>query len=464
MKRLLRLARTPFARDSAILQGSGLTIAALQLFSTVAMANLIGDVEQGTYFIALAVYGLLFMLMNTGVMQATVVQLASGAAAADTEQVAAWQAFLVKLYLMAGVLLVGVGWFALPWGAEVFLHDREAGELALMLTALPFLELPRVVAQATFQSVRRMQDLAKLELINEVGRVALVVGLAASFGDARGPVLGTTLAGAVGSVVGVVLYRRAAATGEHKFPSIRAILARVRDVPIRRGLWLGVRVGALRSIDAITVQVLPPLIIASAGGLAGRSEDLIKASVAHFRIAQRVVQVPLMLLQGISRTTIPALSQMAGRRDAEGFRRAWYRVTAISGAICVGGMLLVILARPLLPALLDLVHLPETYHGPVSRNIPILAIGAGIVGFSAASEAFYVVADRLRAAIAIAGIMMWPSIGLTYLFSYRLPETGAAWGVTFTYSVAALHVTYALLYFRSSRHATLFQPRREPSE
>ncbi|MEO0649576.1 MAG: oligosaccharide flippase family protein, partial [Planctomycetota bacterium] len=288
MKRLLQLARTPFARDSAILQGSGLTIAALQLFSTVAIANLIGDVEQGTYFLALSVYGLLFMLMNTGVMQATVVQLASGAAAADTEQVAAWQAFLIKLYLLAGVLLLGVGWFALPWGAEVFLHDREAGELALILTALPFLELPRVVAQATFQSVRRMHDLAKLELINEIARVALVVGLAASFGNARGPVLGTAIAGAVGSLVGVGLYRRAATTGEHKFPSIRAILSRVRDVPIRRGLWLGVRVGSLRSIDAITVQVLPPLIIASAGGLAGRSEDVIKASVAHFRIAQRV--------------------------------------------------------------------------------------------------------------------------------------------------------------------------------
>ncbi|MEO0652873.1 MAG: hypothetical protein AAFZ65_19520, partial [Planctomycetota bacterium] len=169
----------------------------------------------------------------------------------------------------------------------------------------------------------------------------------------------------------------------------------------------------------------------------------------------------LMLLQGISRTTIPALSQMAGRKDAEGFKRAWFRVTAISGAICVGGMALVILARPLLPRFLALVGLPETYHEPVSQNIPILAIGAGIVGFSAASEAFYVVADRLRAAIAIAGIMMWPSIGLTYLFAYRIPETGAAWGVTFTYSVAAMHVTYAYFYFRSGKHSTLFQSRAE---
>lgn len=463
MNRLKQLLKTPFARQSAILQGSGLTVAALQLFSTVAIANLIGDVEQGTYFIAVAIYGLLFMLMNTGVVQATVVQLASGMAAADTDQVAAWQAFLVKLYLIGGFLLLGVGWFALPLGADVVLHDREAGELALYLMVLPFLELPRVVAQATFQAVRRMHDLAKLELFTEIGRVALVVGLAYSMGDARGPVIGTALAGLVGSVAGVALYRKAAQSGEHKLPSIGKILSRVRDVPIRRGLWLGVRVGSLRSIDAITVQVMPPLIIAAAGGLAGRNEAAIKAAVAHFRIAQRVVQIPLMLLQGISRTTLPALSQMAGRKDAEGFRKAWMRVTAVSGAICVSGMLAVVLARPLLPWLLGLVGLPESYHEPVSNNIPILAIGAAIVGFSTASEAFYVVADRLRIAMLIAGIMMWPSMGLTYLFSYHLPATGAAWGVAFTYSVAAMHVAYAYFYFRSGRHSSLFQSEPDPA-
>ncbi|MHC4379198.1 MAG: hypothetical protein ACYS26_21565, partial [Planctomycetota bacterium] len=79
------------------------------------------------------------------------------------------------------------------------------------------------------------------------------------------------------------------------------------------------------------------------------------------------------------------------------------------------------------------------------------------------SEAFYVVADRLRVAMLIAGIMMWPSLGLTYLLSYHLPATGAAWGIAFTYSVAAMHVTYAYLYFRSGRHATLFQDVPDPA-
>lgn len=464
MNRFKQLLKTPFARQSAILQGSALMVAALQLFSTVAIANLIGDVEQGTYFVAVAIYGLLFMLLNTGVVQATVVQLASGMAAADTDQVAAWQAFLVKLYLIGGVLLLGVGWFALPLGADLVLHDREVGELALYLMLLPFFELPRVVAQATFQAVRRMRDLAKLDLFTEITRVALVVGLAYSTGDARGPVIGTALAGLSGSLVGVILYRRAAQKGEHKLPSIGKILSRVRDVPIRRGLWLGVRVGSLRSIDAITVQVMPPLLIAAAGGLAGRNEELVKATVAHFRIAQRAVQVPLMMLQGISRTTLPALSQMAGRKDAEGFKKAWMRVTAVSGAICVSGMLLVVLSRPLLPYLLAWIGLDESYHEPVSNNISILAIGAAIVGFSSASEAFYVVADRLRVAMLIVGIMMWPAMGLTYQLSYHLPATGAAWGITFTYSVAAMHVAYAFWYFRSGRHTTLFQSASDVSD
>ena len=461
MRRFLELARSPFARDSAILQSSGIVVAAMQLGSTVALANIIGEEEQGLYFLVMALYGLLFMLLNTGVMQATVVQLAAGSAVADTEKVASWQAFLVKLYLLFGLVIVAVGWWLLPWIADRLLDDVEVGRLALWLTAMPFLELPRVVAQATFQSVRRMDALARLELGTEASRVVAAIGLATWLGDARGPVLGSIVAAAVGSLIAFLMYRRAIREGAHKYPGPGAILAQVRGVPVASGLWLGVRIGAMRSIDALAVTILPPLLIRAAGAIAGRPEVDVRSAVTYFRIAQRVVQVPLMLLQGISRTVMPALSNMAGRKDAAGFRRSFGRVTLASGAISVGGMLLVAFARPLLPWVLDFAQLPETYLEPISSNVTILAIGVSVLGFSSAVEAFYVLSGRLKVAILIAGGAFCVTQPLTFFLAWKYAVTGAAVGVSVSYGASLLHPLYASWFFRSGRGDTLFET---PSE
>jgi O-antigen/teichoic acid export membrane protein len=455
---LRQVLSSRFFKDSAILQFSGGVTALLQLTSTIALANLLGEVEQGTYFLALALYGLVFMLLNTGVMQAAVTQIAASAAKGQGDRVAAWLAFLIKLYGLVGLLLLGIGGLVFPLLGHHLLDDQRIGDLAWWLALTPLLELPRVVAQATFQAARRMRDLATLDLGTEAARVAAVILGAQATGDAFGPIVGTVVAAGVGSLLAIHLYRRAAVGEGHKLPGIRLILGRVRDVPVREGLHLGLRIGFLRSLDALAFNILPPLFIQGAGALAGRDPELTKAVVAHFRIAQRLMQIPVLLLQGISRTTLPALSQMAGRRDAEGFRRAFLRVTLASGLLSMVSMATIYLVLPHLQPLFRLVHMPDDYWAPLVQIASVLALGYGLLGFTVAFDSFYIVTNRLRVAIVLSAAAM--AIGIPTLFAlcYYLLETGAAWGVVTNFFWLFVHLVYIGWFFRGRRHLEVLRP------
>ncbi|HKX45105.1 MAG TPA: oligosaccharide flippase family protein, partial [Planctomycetota bacterium] len=445
-----RLLRSRFLKDSAILQASGGLTAVMQLASSAVLAKVIGEHLQGIYITALSLYGAVFMLLNTGVVQAAVTQIAAAAAREQIDKVASWLAFLVKIYALGGLFLLAVGGWFLPSLGTFFADDRHVGVLAWWLALTPLLELPRVVAYTTFQASRRMADLARLELGTELARLVLVTAGALTTRDAFGPILGTVASTAVGSLLGIALYRRAAAAQEHKLPGLRLILARVRDVPIRRGLHLGLRIGALRSLDAFAFTLLPPLFIQLAGRMAGNTQT--DAYVTYFRVAQSIVKIPVIALQGVSRTALPALSKLAGLRDAEGFRRNFLKVTLWSGVITATGVVATLLPIPYVVP----IFWRESYAAPVARLAAILALGYGVIGFTVALDSFYILANRLRVAIVFSTIFMLVSFPTQFLLIRWLPETGAAWGMVLNFSWFVVHLTYIHLYFRRGEHLRAF--------
>ncbi|QDU67384.1 lipopolysaccharide biosynthesis protein [Engelhardtia mirabilis] len=447
MKRLLQ---SRFLKDSAILQASGAIVALSSLLGVVVVSWAIGSDQMGEYITAVSLYGLFFMVFNTGVMQAAVTQIASNLAQKRVEKIASWQAFLVKVYALAGIFLLVVGYFVLPPLGAAVGDSRHVGDMAWWLCASPLLELPRVVAATTFQASRRMSELARLELGTELGRLILVVIGALAIGDARGPLLGTLGATVVGSVIGVVLYRRIAHDPDTELPTPRVILAHVRDVPLRKGLRLGIRIGALRSIDALAGNILPPLFIQHAGRSIGFPHT--DQWVSYFRIAQRVMQVPVIALQGISRTALPALSQIAGRRDDVAFERAFQRVTVGSGLITGVGVLVALL----LVKLPVTWFLPPDFHGPVPQLCAILAIGYGILGFAVAFDSYYILTNQLNFGLRLAIASMLVTIPMVYWFCLISPATGAAWGMVVIHTWGGVHLAFIARYFRAGRGRGMF--------
>src|SRR5690606_35155945 len=94
-------------------------------------------------------------------------------------------------------------------------------------------------------------------------------------------------------------------------------------VPLWRGMRLGIRVGLLKNGTALFLNIFPRLIIAKVVG---------KEWVSYFHIAQRIMQIPTMPMPAVARTALPALAELAGRKDWSGLRRLFNRVTLLTGA------------------------------------------------------------------------------------------------------------------------------------
>ncbi len=445
------IRKSRFLRDSFILQSSGMLVAASQLLSSVLLAHALGERGQGLFVSALKIYGLYFMLFNAGVAAATVTQIGAAVTRQQKDKIAAWQAFTLKAYGLAGLLLFAAGWWILPPLSERFFHNRELGVWAWWLTLCPVLELGRVLAMTSFQGMRKMAYLARLDVGTELARLCLIAFAALYFKTPQAAVIATIGSCALGSLWGLFLYR-AASRGEAQddMPKLGYILEQIRAVPLRVGLRLGMRLGFLRSLDSMANDLLPPLFLLFAGVQLGMADA--EGWVAYMNIAQKIMLLPVVLLSGIARTALPTLSGVAGRKDPEAFKRGFFRISMLGGAITFTGLVVALLV---LPFAVRLVY-PSSYVEPVALLASILAIGFTLKGFCGAFDSFYIVADRLRVAMLFSGISMLVAMPIMLYLTWQFPRTGAAWGVNVIHSVVLLHYVYMIWFFKTGKHKRLF--------
>jgi O-antigen/teichoic acid export membrane protein len=440
-----RLTQSRFARDAGLLQVSGIFVAVAALFSTVLLSYVLGPEIQGNYFLALAGFGLCYMLLGTGVQQAVVAQFALARGREQFDKAAGWLAFAFKAQVAIGLLLTVTGPIFVVPIVEFVTHEHDLAVLAWWLCVTPILEAPKTMAICALQGGRRMRALALLEMGQESLRVTSIVTAVLIEPSARAAVLGTLVASALSGVVALVAHRREARRPGAYLPSVGAVFAQVREVPLRHGLPLGMRIGLLRSADALSINVLPPLIIKHIGELRGFEQA--SDWVAYFRVAQRIMQIPVVLLQGISRTALPSLAGLVGQRDPKRFKSLFFKVSLLCGAIVAVGLAVSY------PVMLIAVRVwrPD-YHDPVSELAGILALALAISGFAGAFDSFYMVAQRLRAAIVIAFTGMIVTLPLAVWFTWLDPRHGIAWGMVAINGWALVHYAYIGSYFARRRH------------
>ena len=428
--------RNKFVRDTATLQAGSFLTAFGNFASAAALAFLLGPREQGRYYLAISLYALLWLLMNQGFVGATVSQVAAANARGLERKIAAWLAYLAKAYVALGVVLVVLGPLCLPAiGSRVFQAPPDVSLWAQWLTITPFLEMPRVVVCAALQGTRRMLPLTQVENSQELSRVFLVVAGVLVTGSPVGAIAGTLLASALSSIIAVEVYLLARREDPAGLPSFSDIAGLVREVPLKSGLALGTKLGFFRSVDAILREVLPALLLSRYG-----TEEW----VAYLRIAQRIFGAPLMFLQGISRSALPAFSEIAGMKDFERLRRTYWKAVLWSGTFISSGLLLAMLCvKPLLR-----VTFPESYWEPVFLTCLVLLPGYLIVSFSIGSDTFYLVSDNLKAGVILCILGFVVCAVAQIVLASRIPTTGAAWGLSFTLSVSLIHFAYAAWWFR----------------
>jgi O-antigen/teichoic acid export membrane protein len=436
VRRLGQLFKNKFLRDTAALQAGSLFNALGHLTTAIVLPHLLGARGQGEFYVAMALYSALALILNQGIVAATVSQVAAAAARERWTKVASWMAYLVKAYFLLGLAIAAVGWLVLPTVARDILGSQaQIGTWAAILCLTPVLELPKVVAVAGLQGMRRMLPIARIENGQEAIRVFLVILGALLTGDAGGAVAGTLVASAAGSLMALDLYRRERRRSDVPLPSMGSILREVPRTPLRSGMRLGLKLGFVRVLNVYGQQILPTLFLERFGTTEW---------VAYLRIAQRVMNIPLMLGQGISRTVLPWFSEIAGQKDLFRMRRAYFRTSLFSGCIISGALALLL---PLVPWLLDRLF-PIDYHDPIWRICLILVPGFVAMSFSVANDTFYLVTNTLKVAIIICIISTVVGSAMIGVCAWINPTTGVAWGLSFAMSWSAIHLVYAAFWFR----------------
>lgn len=443
VRHVRRAAQSKFVRDVATLQVSGLVNQAVQLGSSMVLAFVLGSEGQGALGVAVMLQGLFYNLISVGVVQSTVGQVAAANARDMRGKVAAWMAFVAKVYVVTNGLLIAVGFFLLPWVGRQWFNDEGAGAgigerlgwWAWWLTLWPLIDTPRTVVFVALQGTRRMLPLAQLESTQELGRAFLVTIGAVITGSAEGAIVGEIVSRVLAMVVALEIYREARADGGSYLPTPGEVIGQMRELPLSRGLPLALKVGFVKNVSSTFLKVLPRLFIGSAAGLSW---------AAYFQIAQRIMDIPMTLLLGVSRTMLPALAEKRGRGDVRGFARLYARSTLLGGGLVALGVLAVL---PVIPWLVHHFY-PEDYERPVFRVAAILAVGYVPMAFAVGLEAFYMVTDQIRASIVLTLLGCLVTIPVHVLLIRLIPETGAIWGLSFYMSWVYVHFGYVAWWFR----------------
>ena len=448
--KLLSLLRSKFVKDTLTLQASGFLTQASGFASSALLAFVLGAHGQGLFVMAVTLQALLFNFVNVGVIQATVSQVAAASTRGLEEKVAAWHAFLVKTYLFTGGLMVVVGYFALPELCERIYGDdlpaeeaRDLGLWAWWLTWWILLDTPRAVAQVAFHATRRMTPLAQLDASHEFIRFFLTLGGVVITNSPAGAVLGEIASRACAAYLALNMYRNARVDGSAWLPSWRQIWVKVPGIPLRQGLRLGLRLGLLKNATTIFINVLPRLLLSGFASFAW---------VAYFNIAQKIMGLATIAMQGVSRNVLPALSAKRGNNDFAGFRRLYWRASLIGGvAITLALGLGLLIAKPVIAR-----FYPSDYTEPVFECCWILAIGMVPMGFGVALDPFYILTNKMRANLTVALVGAIVTIPINVYITMLWPERGPVWGQAIYLSWALIHFLYIAQWLHKQRDAEVW--------
>ncbi len=439
-----RFVGSRFVRDSATLQAASMINSLGSLACALALAHILGSLQQGEFYLAIATYSFLWFCVNLGLYPLATSQLAAASARGSDYKVAFWIAYLIKALLWMGAAFALLAVVVLPWVAEYAYritseswsaaYEKPLIKAAALLSFTPLIELPRSACCAAFQGTRRMVALAKVENGHECVRVFLVVAGAVVTQDAVGPAVGMLVASCVGSIIAVDAYVRETRTGEKPLPKVRTVLGRFKEAPLFFGLRLGIRLGVTQNMHALGVNILPTMVL----GVVGDTRW-----VAYMRLAQRIVDAIRTLMQGINRTALPYFSELVGLRDLSGLRRAYWRATLGSGALVSTG---VVALGFLVPSIVQ--AFPSDYRDPVWTVFLILAPGVMVVSFSVANDTFYLVTDNLKTAILFGAMQFAVHLTLLMLFGYLWPTVGPSIALTLFFFSSVIHPTYAYFWFR----------------
>ena len=274
----LRAARgvlkSRFFRESTTLQCAALLKASCGLLSSVVLAVSLGALEQSVFYLAVSVYALFWTLLNLGVGPIATMHIAKEARSGDRARLEGWVGVSLRIsFGLASIALIAglLGIALVSWGpAEATFGGLFDGAgvrvvtLAALLACSPLFESPRNIFIAGLQGERRMLDVARVEVGQEVARLGCVTAGALMTRDAMGATVGMLLGSLVGGLLSLDAYARVRRLESSSLPRLRGALGN-REIQTTAVVREGIKVGLVRNVDSLGTETVPALLVGQLG-------------------------------------------------------------------------------------------------------------------------------------------------------------------------------------------------------
>lgn len=424
-----------FVRDSFFLQiGAGVSMVA-NLVTSVALFRILGADRTGQFFEAVNLFTLLYFLGNVGISQVVVVRISEALGRGGVGVPEAIGLF-VRAHGTYLVVMGVVGAAASPFLGVAFHMGLDVGTWASVLCVSSIASLPFYTVQCVLQGTRRMRLLAEMENLKEITRAFLVLVCAVSLNRPEGAVLGEALSTVFSSVFAWAAYRKAQGEPGAPLPAVRDVLraakatgwADVRPV-VRTSFFLAIQ----KNLMALVPTVIPRLMLS----YFGNSRD-----VAFLNLAQNLVRLPLLALQGVSRTIVPLIGKLRGEGQTRVLKKTLTRIMLASGgAVTLASVVWALALTRVIPALYTEAALPAV---PL---VPWLAASVCIGGFAVGLESFLLVANRLDVAIRSSLVTVAIAFPLGVAAVAHWGGVGAAIYVLLNHATVLFLVAYVAIRF-----------------
>jgi O-antigen/teichoic acid export membrane protein len=178
-----RYSYASILKSSALIGGSQVATIAVGVLRTKAMAVMLGPAGFGLMGLYGSIIDLVLSVASFGIGGSGVRQIAESVASGNTDRIARTVIVLRRTAIALGILgLIVTVAFARPLSGLTFGNEDYAGAVAILSLAVFF----RAVAAgqgALIQGMRRIVDLAKLNIIGAVLGTAIAIGLVYLFGE-----------------------------------------------------------------------------------------------------------------------------------------------------------------------------------------------------------------------------------------------------------------------------------------
>jgi O-antigen/teichoic acid export membrane protein len=356
---------------------------------SVALTRSLGRSGYGRYVTAQTLFTLLFLLVNLGAQQASVGRLSKALAKGDRADVGPALATFLKAYgLMAAALLLLGGFAARPLAWLLDPDPGTSAEIARLSWVLCFTAPAQAglnFAVVVLLSLRRMKELAFLEVVAEIGRALLLVALLVAGFGVEGAVWGSVLGLAAGSLWGIAVYRRV--RREAEFPRFREIVRAIPNARVVELLRTSLLLAGSKNMQVLK-DLFPKVVLRRFWG---------EEALAFLELGLKVTGYPLRAVQGAVRNVLPKLAEVRVAYGPRELRKTFWKITVYS-------TVLVAAATALLLVLLPTVLVPIAYGAawaPVVEVVAILSAGLLVAGASIAIEPYYIVTEQVSKAFRI---------------------------------------------------------------